>query len=164
MFISNQALFDFNEFHAIEQLRQMDTDFGILPIPLLDSSQESYYHTINPYVGSVLCVPIDNSDLDRTGYILDALGAESKNELTPAYYEVYLKTKGARDDDSEAIIDLVLGTLKYDLGYMYNWGNIGSFTLDTVNAKSSDLSSKYEKIEKTVEKELAKAVLAYQEL
>lgn len=164
MFISNQALFDFNEFHAIEQLRQMDTDFGILPIPLLDSSQESYYHTINPYVGSVLCVPIDNSDLDRTGYILDALGAESKNELTPAYYEVYLKTKGARDDDSEAIIDLVLGTLKYDLGYMYNWGNIGSFTLDTVNAKSSDLSSKYGKIEKTVEKELAKAVLAYQEL
>ena len=161
MFIAGQALFDFNEFHAIEQLRQMNTDFGILPIPLYDEKQENYYHTINPHVGSMLVVPTDCPDFARVGYTLDTLGAESKNILTPAYYDLYLKTKGARDDASEATIDLVLSTLRYDLGYMYNWGTLADFTLQLVNNKKTDLASSYNKIEKTIQKSMDKAVANY---
>lgn len=164
MFIAGQALFDYNEFHAIEQLRQMDTDFGILPIPLYDENQDSYYHTINPHVGSVLVVPVDCPDLERVGYTLDVLGAESKNILTPAYYEVYLKTKGARDNDSEVIIDLVLATLRYDLGYMYNWGTLADFTLQLVNGKKTDLASTYNRLEKSIQKNMDKAVEKYLDL
>jgi ABC-type sugar transport system, periplasmic component len=164
MFIAGQALFDFNEFHAVEQLRQMDTDFGILPIPLYEEGQESYYHTINPHVGSVLVVPVDCPDLERVGYALDVLGAESKNILTPAYYDLYLKTKGARDDASEASIDLILSTLRYDLGYMYNWGTLADFTLQLVNNKKTDLASAYNKIEKSIQKNIDKAVEKYEEI
>lgn len=96
--------------------------------------------------------------------MLDVLGAESKNILTPAYYEVYLKSKGARDDESEAIIDLVLATVRYDLGYMYNWGNIGSFMLDMVKVYNTDLASSYSRIEKSAQRQLDKAIEKYQEL
>ncbi len=164
LFRKDQGLFFSTEFHAIEPLRQMETDFGILPMPLYDEKQENYYHSINPHVASMLVIPRDCPDLDRVGYVLDVLGAESKNILTPAYYEVYLKTKGARDDASEAIIDLVLATVRYDLGYMYNWGNIGSFMIDMARGTKTDLASAYKKIEKAAQKQLEKAMAEYAEL
>lgn len=164
MFLNGKGLFFSTEFHAIEPLRQMDTDFGILPMPLYDEKQPEYYHSINPHVASMLVIPRDCPDLERVGYVLDVLGAESKNILTPAYYEVYLKTKGARDNDSEQIIDLVLATVRYDLGYMYNWGNIGSFMLDMVKGYKTDLASNYGRIEKTATKQLEKALEKYADL
>lgn len=161
MFQNNQGLFNFNEFHAIENMRQMNTDFGILPMPLYTENQESYFHIINPHVAAMLCIPIDTADAERTAVILDTLGAESKNILTPAYNEVYLKTKGTRDNDSEAILDLVFATLKYDVGYLYNWGNLGTFALRLVDAYNPDLASQYAKIEKSADTAMQKAIDAY---
>lgn len=158
MFIDNRALFYFNEFHAVETLRQMETDFGILPIPKYDEAQSRYYHCINPHVAMMISVPIYNSNLDLTGYVMDALGATSKNILTPAYYEIQLKTKGARDDKSEASIDIILNSLTYDMGYIFDWGTIGQFTLNLVDQGKSDLVSAYTKLEKTVQKQMNKAV------
>jgi hypothetical protein len=161
MFQNNQGLFNFNEFHSIENMRSMNTDFGILPMPLYTEGQDSYHHVINPHVAAMLCIPVDTPDIERTAVILDALGAESKNVLTPAYNEVYLKTKGTRDDDSAAVLDIVFSTLKYDVGYLYNWGNIGTFTLDMVNKYDTNLSSQYAKIEATVNTAMQKAIDAY---
>jgi len=161
MFIDNRALFYFNEFHAVETLRQMETDFGILPIPKYDESQDRYYHCINPHVAMMISVPIYNSNLDLTGYVMDALGATSKNILTPAYYEIQLKTKGARDDQSEKSIDIILGSLTYDMGYIFDWGTIGQFTLTLVDQGKTDLVSSYTKIEKTVIKQMDKAIDNY---
>ncbi len=161
MFQNNQGLFNFNEFHAIENMRQMNTDFGILPVPLYTEGQESYFHIINPHVAAMMCIPIDIPDVERSAVILDALGAESKNVLTPAYNEVYLKTKGTRDNDSEAVLDIVFATLKYDVGYLYNWGNIGTFTLRLVDSYNADLASQYAKIETAANTAMQKAIDAY---
>ncbi|MBO5275113.1 MAG: extracellular solute-binding protein, partial [Clostridia bacterium] len=152
MFQDNRGLFNFNEFHAIENMRQMDTDFGILPMPLYEEGQDSYHHVINPHVAAMLVVPKSGLDMTRIAHVLDALGAESKNILTPAYYETYLKGKGTRDNESEATLDIVFSTLRYDAGYMNNWGNVGSFTLSMVNNHQDNLASQYEKIEKALDK------------
>lgn len=162
MFQDNRGLFNFNEFHSIENMRQMDTDFGILPMPLYEESQESYHHVINPHVAAMLVVPKSNLDMTRIAHVLDALGAESKNILTPAYYEKYLKSKGTRDNESEAVLDLVFSTLRYDAGYMNNWGDIGSLTLSMVDSHDENLASKYGKIEKAVLKMLQKALEKYE--
>ena len=161
MFIDDRALFYFNEFHAVETLRQMETDFGILPIPKYDETQNRYYHCINPHVAMMISVPIYNSNLDLTGYVMDALGATSKNILTPAYYEIQLKTKGARDDQSEASIDIILNSLTYDMGYIFDWGTIGQFTLTMVDQGNSDLVSSYTKIEKVAKRQMDKAIENY---
>ncbi len=163
LFMDNRGLFNFNEFHSIETMRQMDTAFGILPFPLYDESQERYYHTINPHVAAMLLVPKDTKDVERAGYVLDALGAESKNILTPAYYEQYLKSKGSRDNESEEMLDLIFGSLTYDIGYLYDFGGLGGMTLNMVNAYKSDLASQYAKLEPKAQTAIEKAVAAYQE-
>ena len=163
MFQDNRGLFNFNEFHAIENMRKMDTAFGILPMPLYDESQERYYHIINPHVAAMLLVPKDCKDTERVGYVLDALGAESKNVLTPAYYDQYLKSKGTRDNDSEEMLDIIFGSMTYDIGYLYDFGGIGGMTLTMVNGYKDDLASQYAKYESKAVNAIEKAVTAYQE-
>ena len=164
MFQDNRGLFNFNEFHAIENMRQMDTAFGILPMPLYDESQERYYHIINPHVAAMLLVPKDCPDLSRAGYVLDALGAQSKNVLTPAYYDQYLKSKGTRDNDSEDMLDLIFGSMTYDIGYLYNFGELGGMVLGMVNGYQTDLASRYAKYESKAVKAIDKMVTTFQEM
>lgn len=164
IFTSGNALFLCSEFHKVEPLRQMDTDFGILPIPLYDEEQEKYHHSVNPYVCAMLTIPADCPDRERAGYILEVLAAESKNVLTPAYYDVYLKTKASRDNDSEQIIDLILETMRYDLGYMYDWGGIGSIPLNLAAAYKDDLTSAYKIRENLILAAIDDAVTAFKEI
>lgn len=164
MFQDNRGLFNFNEFHAIENMRKMDTAFGILPMPLYDESQERYYHIINPHVAAMLLVPKDCRDTTRAGYVLDALGAESKNILTPAYYDQYLKSKGTRDNDSEEMLDIIFDSMTYDIGYLYNFGDLGGMLLTMVNGYSTDLASRYQKYESKAVKAIDKMVEAFQEI
>ena len=163
MFQDNRGLFNFNEFHAIENMRRMDTAFGILPVPLYDESQDRYYHIINPHVAAMLLVPKDCKDLTRAGYVLDALGAESKNVLTPAYYDQYLKSKGTRDDDSEEMLDIIFNSMTYDIGYLYDFGGLGGMTLSLVNGYKPDLASSYAKYEPKAIKAIDKMVTAFRE-
>ncbi len=163
LFMDNRGLFNFNEFHSIETMRQMDTAFGILPFPLYEESQERYYHSINPHVAAMLLVPKDTRDVERAGYVLDALGAASKNILTPAYYEQYLKSKGSRDNESEEMLDLIFGSLTYDIGYLYDFGGLGGMTLTMVDGYKGDLASQYAKFEPKAQTAIEKTVAAYQE-
>ncbi|MBQ3065066.1 MAG: hypothetical protein IJC98_02405 [Clostridia bacterium] len=162
MFQAGQGLFNYNEFHAIENMRRSDLNFGILPMPLYDESQKDYHHIINPHVAAMLLVPKDCPDVDMTGYVLDALGAESKNVLTPAYYDQYLKSKGTRDNESAAMLDLIFDTMTYDIGYLYDFGGLPGMLLNMVNQYDKDLASNYEAYESMATEAIRSMIAAYQ--
>ena len=147
MFANNQGLFNWNEFHSIPNLREMETDFGILPMPLYDEGQDRYYHSVNPHVAQMMAIPTSNPEPDKTGAVASHLGAMGKNMLTPAYYDISLKGKHARDEESITTMDLIFSTMTYDPGYMNNWGGLAQFTLTMVDSYKEDLVSQYEKLE-----------------
>lgn len=37
----------------------------------------------------------------------------------PAYFEIALKTKYSRDDDTSRMLDIIVGSVKFDLAYIY---------------------------------------------
>jgi hypothetical protein len=119
IFMDDRSLFYYGELHSAEDMRANISDFGILPMPKFDEYQEDYSHTINAGVAAVLVVPMTNDDLTGTAYVLDALGAASKNILTPAYYDLNLKSVVSRDDESEAMLDIIFSSLRYDMGYLF---------------------------------------------
>ena len=160
MFQNNQSLFYYGELHAVATMRSMDADFGILPMPLYDNNQESYHHSVNPYVAMSVTVPLTVADTERTGYVLDALGAESKNLLTPAYYNVTLKGKVSRDEESSASLDIVLSTVRYDLGYIANWG-MTSIPLSMADSYDLNLTSKWAKSERSVGVSMKRAIKTF---
>ena len=160
LFGQNKCLFLACASHNISQMREGDTtdyglramegDFGIIPYPKWDEAQDKYMpHTAGNY-HPVMHIPQTNEDLDATGIILEAMSYEGMKTIKPAFYESLLKTKTARDSESAEMLDFIFGNLSYDIGNMYNFGEItGVFGYQmSTNPKANIVS--------TVEKNIGK--------
>ena len=101
-----------------EVLRNMDADFGIIPYPKWDESQEKYATTIHNAI-SLFGIPASVSDPECSAIIMEALCAESYKNVVPAFYDVTLKGKITRDEESEEMIDLIRDSLSVNYGYMF---------------------------------------------
>ena len=115
-FRANRAMFYDIGLDSVPGLRDMEADFGILPLPKF--TQDDKYATVINAHAHVACVPITVEDTARTSAILEALCAIGSKEVIPAFYETALQTKFTRDDESSEMIDIIRDGRVYDLGYM----------------------------------------------
>ena len=164
MFEENRALFSWIRMRIVERLRGMEMDFGILPCPKLDTAQKNYYTQNNPHTGVGITIPVSASDLDRTGMILEDLCAESRYTLQPAYYEINLKGKYARDDDSSDMLDIILSNTAHDLGHVFNFADFASTIMMTGQNKKTDYASDFEKAEPKMQSAIDKMIDKYENL
>ena len=93
MFMNNQGMFMWIRFADVEMLRNMDIDFGIIPVPKWDEPQEQYYSAVNQHMGTATVIPVSCESVDMEGYFLEVLCCESMKKLIPAYYDVTLQGK-----------------------------------------------------------------------
>lgn len=157
MSAEGRAMFQFTHMDRVTTLRSYECNFGILPNPKYDEAQKEYFNNVYGWCTTSISIPI-TSDPERTGMILEALTAESYYTLRPAYYEISLKTKFLRDNESEEMLDLIFNSRCYDLGNVYNWGGIYDMFGAIAGAKKTGFVSEYEKILPKVEKEMQKAI------
>ena len=144
MFANDQALFFMQLLDLVTYFRDMQTDFGILPLPKLDEEQDRYYSTIGSWHSVFLCAPSVQENAERTGAILEALAYESYKTVTPAYYEKTLVGKYIRDDESREMVDIILSSHVYDLGWFYQIGKYCDEVLYMWYDKKSDFTSMYD--------------------
>ena len=156
MFSNNQALFYSGLFRHMLQFRNMETDFGILPMPKLDESQNEYCSPVNTWWSLFVCVPAFQEDAERTAVILEALAAESRYTLRPAFYEKSLLGKHMRDEESEAMLDIIYATRAYDFGWYYQIGGLDMGMINIIRNKSGTFASTVEKAIGRVEKDIQK--------
>ena len=140
--------------------RDMEYDFGILPMPKLDDRQESYYSYCNPWGAVAVAVPKTNENIERTGMLIEAFAAAGKYTSTPAQYEVTLKSKFTRDEYSELMLDIICENASYDFGPIYNWGGCFDIILNSVY-KGDPIVSAFEKIQDKMQGELEKTIEAF---
>lgn len=103
VFKEGRALFLSHGIGSAGRFRDLKDDFGVLPAPKLDESQESYYNIID--AGKFMVIPKTASDLDRTGTILESLSYEGYRTVISAYYDTMLKNKLMRDEESIEMLD-----------------------------------------------------------
>ena len=165
MMEENRALFSWIRMRIVERLRGMEMDFGILPLPKLDKAQPQYITNMNPHTGVGISIPVVASDLDRTGMILEDLCAESLYTLQPAYYDINLKGKYARDEESQEMLAIILNNTAHDIGYVYNFGGFGmDIMLRNAQNKKADYASPFEKALGKMETAIEKVVEAYEKI
>ena len=147
IFFDGRALFAGQTFTWIPvRYREMEDDYGVLPMPMLDESQGKYLSYSQPWTGSGVCVPVTNTKLDKTGLILEALAYLSNEYIRVAAYETTFKTKLSRDSESAVVLDLVADASTYDLDVIFNWGGSADILRDSVLGKKSDFVSAYAKV------------------
>jgi len=157
-FANGHGLFYWMRLDNVSSMRASETDFGILPIPKFDDAQKRYYSMVSVHTAGLITVPKTATDPSRTGFILEALSAESKYTLIPAYIEVALKGKYVRDNESEGMLDLIFDTRTYDLGDVFNFGSLAGDWLGIGNSGNSDVASFYAKHEKNTQKAIDKFI------
>ncbi|MCL2814792.1 MAG: hypothetical protein FWD23_09355 [Oscillospiraceae bacterium] len=165
LFKRGEALFNIGYLEFAENLRDMQDDFGILPSPKYDESQEKYLGLTQDGF-SLFCIPVSNDRLDFVGAVTEALAAESYRYLTPTYYETALKIKYSRDDVTSKMLDIIHDGIYFDFGYVNTISINGVHFLlrELVEKKNRDFVSAYEKKEASYEKALEKLINAYKEL
>lgn len=143
-------------------LRDVEFDYGIIPYPKWDEKQEDYYTSVDGgHEGLAILKSIQ--DTEFVGVIAEALNAESWKRVVPAYYDVSLKFKGARDEQSIAMLDRIVNSRIFDFGYVYGgWGCV--FWIQyLLEGASKDITSYYQKNFKPYNKSMEKVFEAFDE-
>ncbi|MCL2517083.1 MAG: hypothetical protein FWF15_00840 [Oscillospiraceae bacterium] len=121
-FRNGQSLFFMGALSHIFKFRDMEDDFGLLPVPKYDETQTEYLTAIPSLFLSVVPTTVEN--IERTGIILEALACSSYNTVIPEYYEKCLTTKFVRDAESAEVISLILKNRVTDFGNIFIFADI----------------------------------------
>jgi len=156
MLMNNQLLFYNHYLGSSLDLRSMESDFGIIPLPKYDEAQETYYTATHPQYVSFMTIPVTNAEPERTGKIMEAMNAYSTEYVVPAVYQTTLVGKVIRDEESEEMLDIIFANRVYDIGYLFNWGGLNGFFAGFASKNSTDFASAYAAIESKVQADINK--------
>ncbi|MBE6560273.1 MAG: hypothetical protein E7662_04040 [Ruminococcaceae bacterium] len=119
---TDKTLFSAGCVYNIPYYRNMTSDYGILPLPKHSEDQENYCHLVASNGATAFTIPISltGEAVERTCVILAALSANSE-EAVAAHYEINLKSKNARDVESQEMLEIIFNTKYYDLAKVYRW-------------------------------------------
>ncbi len=145
IFYEGRSLFRPGVFSATTKLRSLSQiEFGVLPMPLMDDTQTEYNSYCTTGATAGIAIPICAEDPEYSAYIIEACSAWAKNYLTKAYYEINLRYRDLRDDESEEMLDIIFGNIVYDIGQCYNFGGLASMFSELAQNRSADIVSNIE--------------------
>ena len=147
---------------SAQVMRSMETDFGIIPMPKLDDTQDRYYTCVLENM-TVLGIPTSVKDPELSGLVLEMLAEEGYKSVVPTYFEKALGAKYVRDEQSNEMLDLILDTVWFDFAYL------NSVTIDSINhlfnsSLNGSLVSNFESRRPVFEEKLAGLIEGYKEL
>ena len=149
MFPADQAMFWVECISWAKALRDMEANFGILPAPKFDEDQSQNYSCNNGnFFG--MSIPVSVSDKERTSIILEALQSASTKTVLAAYYDITLKSKYSRDEESAGMVDIIFDTTTYDCSTVYRLGGVKESIYTKASNNDADLASFYSSKEKTL--------------
>jgi len=142
---------------CVRLFREMEDDFGIIPIPKFSEEQQNYCSYIIPTAICAAVIPVSAADAERSGMAMQALTILSAHHLTPAYYDTVITGKGLRDMDSWEMLDLILESGVYDLGLLYNWGGFTN-TMNSNLENKRELASTYKRKARAIRTDLEETI------
>lgn len=123
MFVEDRALFYPDMLRSAISFRSMETDFGVLPYPKYEESQENYGHYISNFVCTAIVCPKTVEDRDFAGACIEALSAYSTETVNSGLYDTLLASKLVRDTESVDMLKICLETKYFDWAVDFQWGN-----------------------------------------
>ena len=116
--IGNQ-LFSMGNLNTGSKLRDMQDDYGVLPLPKFDAEQDDYYTTFDN-TASLIVVLSTCTATEKVGATLELMAAEAYKQVTPAYFEICLQGKYSDEPEDAAMYDRILKTYVFNFGFCYS--------------------------------------------
>ena len=107
-------------------------EFGFMPFPKADASQERYYNMMNYHNASLFAVPYTVADTSQVGFFLEALSEESVNTSYTAYVDSKCKIQDSYDELTAKMLDLCFESASYDVVACLDPGGIFTIICDQI--------------------------------
>lgn len=152
IFREGRALFRTSAFATSEKLTDYNLEYGIVPMPKYEESQEKYYTPCAASLAFGIAIPVSAPDPEFSAYMIEAMACEAKNYITDAY----ISTLAQSSDDKE-MLDVIFDNTVYeaDFIYMQAYSKVINFMKEkTADAKSllNDKESIQQKVSEIIEK------------
>ena len=118
-FEGDKALFAMDLVRRVVVLRNMETDYGILPMPKYDEAQEDYASLVWMHHDSVLGIPGSVTNTDVVSTVLEYLSYLSYYDIYPIFYETVLSDRSMRDEQSVEMLEIIFRTRTFDPGHYW---------------------------------------------
>ncbi len=119
-FVKDELLFNAVVFGELNGLRDMESDFGVLPYPKLNAEQTEYY-TCGGYSIGGLGVIFATEIPREIGAFLELGSCYGHQNLIPRFYDNDLKKKISRDPQTSRMFDLIMNGAVYDMARLGFW-------------------------------------------
>ncbi|MGM9684393.1 MAG: hypothetical protein ACI3XQ_12420 [Eubacteriales bacterium] len=103
-----------------DQISNMATLFGILPIPKYDEAAEGYISTLQPGNATGVSILANSSNAEEVGTLLSAMSAASVDTLTEAFYDKTLERRKVRDEESYEMLQIIFEHREIDIGFVFS--------------------------------------------
>ena len=155
--LEDRVLFLYEQLGGINQLRDMESDFSLLPLPKKDENQKNYTSVVNGIWCTALSIPISTREPERTGTIMDVLGGMSTDTVDKALHEIVLGPKLFREKRTVDMLKYVIESKRYDWAKDIPWGYpIYSMLTEQTEAQAFTLASSLQRNIKTIKSQLKK--------
>lgn len=147
-FVEGRSLFETYSSDPV-LLRNIDRfDFGYLPYPKYEESQEDYYSFT---YGGMMAIPNVDTDYTRTGHVVEALSAASAKYIEEAFIEKSIEGKVLRDDESVEIYRMMRDNSLYEFSFYIDPSNLcGSYYGTLFAPNRPEISSLYASREQAI--------------
>lgn len=126
-----------------ESFRKFEDNYGVLPFPKYDEAQ-SDYDTIVDGGANILSLQknIPDESAKMVGALVEALSAESHNNVVPKLCDIALEQKGVRDEESAEMLRLALDNRVMNFGFLYDCSKGWVMKLPDILKDPSSVTSK----------------------
>ncbi len=166
-FKNNLMLFYCEMVGIIPKFRDMETDFGVLPMPKGAEDMDGYKAYVSNGWTTVYQIPSFHSyeDAGDIGKVLECMSAASSETVTPALYEQLLEAKYIRDAESKEMLEYVFGSKVYDWAGDLAWaGALRNCYNGVLTSGADGFVSSIEKIQKPTTKQLERLVESFEKI
>ena len=158
VFEEDRALFLGEVMQLVIRLRQMETDFGVIPLPKFDQYQERYLTTIHQMASVGVAIPVGIEDAERSATILEALAYGGFKFIRPAYYYTALVGQMIRDYESEEMLDIIFAGRVADLGRMNHLGGVIGAINSNMQNNNPAFASTIERLERILQRDIERVI------
>ena len=138
---------------AAVHLRDMESDYLILPVAKYDEAQSGYRSAVNVWATAYISVPVTAVD-EMTGVVTEALAYWSCKNMRPLAFDLTYKAKTVRDERSIEMLDVVFDNLYCSFVELYDFGGISSVFWDVLS-DGGEIASAVEKVTSKAEAAIA---------
>ena len=137
---------------AAVHLRDMESDYLILPVAKYDEAQSGYRSAVNVWATAYVSIPSTAVD-EMTGVVTEAMAYWSYENMRPLAFDLTYKAKTVRDERSIEMLDVVFDNLYCSFSELFDFGGISSVFWDVLS-EGGEIASAVEAVTPKAESEI----------